>query len=495
MNDPGANVAEDAAETDAEEAQESNEEADVDSNENSEEGCGIRIRYSWRKLKKDNPEELKRYTTAVKKLYHSGKYMELAETHFKARNYAHGSNIFLPWHRAFLLKYEDMLREACPECGCVTVPYWDWIGDNGGMAEEIFCDDEDLCAGSIDGDITDGPFAGFELHGKPVYRNRHIGGLDVATQAQVNQFIAMKNYGTPGWDGAPAFASNIEGLHGYPHCAVGNCGGDGGTMGSHYSPADPIFYSHHAFVDYIWAQWQDCHDHDLIGKDELNSYEVAFRPSWAYKYDTENEDVMIEHNSKIAPWDEYEVCDMHSLTDIGVTYAPSHRQEAAATPFPTSIQCNFNWFPHLKRTTGERRDESVGEETDLIEVAAKRAEAKRAYAAVNARGHAKMLEEENTYEHILARTGSVSIAEGAILERECSTDFNLPRLPEEWFKRNNFHCEIFRSGCPSPCESLGYPNKHQIEEQKDADPDATGYAYGKGEGNNSEYRFKSSLSP
>jgi len=39
-------------------------------------------------------------------------------------------------------------------------------------------------------------------------------------------------------------------LHPNPH---NNIGGD---MSQMYSPNDPIFWSHHAFVDYIWAQWQ-----------------------------------------------------------------------------------------------------------------------------------------------------------------------------------------------------------------------------------------------
>ena len=34
-------------------------------------------------------------------------------------------------------------------------------------------------------------------------------------------------------------------------------------MQTYSSPDDPIFYLLHAFVDFTWAVWQDCHDYDL----------------------------------------------------------------------------------------------------------------------------------------------------------------------------------------------------------------------------------------
>lgn len=44
-------------------------------------------------------------------------------------------------------------------------------------------------------------------------------------------------------------------LHGWPHVSIG------GHMGSHQSPADPMFWIHHAQVDRLWAMQQDCQGH------------------------------------------------------------------------------------------------------------------------------------------------------------------------------------------------------------------------------------------
>jgi len=31
-------------------------------------------------------------------------------------------------------------------------------------------------------------------------------------------------------------------------------------MSTMHSPQDPLFFSHHAFIDKLWSVWQDCHD-------------------------------------------------------------------------------------------------------------------------------------------------------------------------------------------------------------------------------------------
>jgi hypothetical protein len=51
------------------------------------------------------------------------------------------------------------------------------------------------------------------------------------------------------------FQRALEAAHGSVHIAVG--GPDGvGTMAGASSPADPLFWLHHANVDRLWAEWQ-----------------------------------------------------------------------------------------------------------------------------------------------------------------------------------------------------------------------------------------------
>eukprot|EP00940_MAST-03C_sp_MAST-3C-sp2_P001972 g1972.t1 len=54
------------------------------------------------------------------------------------------------------------------------------------------------------------------------------------------------------------YMNNVYGpLHGSQHVQIA------GHMSTMHSPQDPIFWSHHAFIDKSWWMWQDCHDaHD-----------------------------------------------------------------------------------------------------------------------------------------------------------------------------------------------------------------------------------------
>merc|ERR1712054_264125 len=52
-------------------------------------------------------------------------------------------------------------------------------------------------------------------------------------------------------------------------------------MRSFISPGDPLFFSHHAYVDKVFSLWQDCHDYDIFdysGPDDMNVKEEHYAP-------------------------------------------------------------------------------------------------------------------------------------------------------------------------------------------------------------------------
>ena len=109
------------------------------------------------------------------------------------------------------------------------------------------------------GCVTTGPFRGWKDHnGKCLTRGVNwkihdqkpfTGRVRLAEIiSQYPHFGSQRNYG---------FRLVLEGTpHGMTHNYLG------GHLRSFISPADPIFFSHHAYVDKIWATWQDCHGHD-----------------------------------------------------------------------------------------------------------------------------------------------------------------------------------------------------------------------------------------
>jgi hypothetical protein len=131
---------------------------------------------------------------------------------------------FLAWHRQFLLQFEKRLRKFDSS---VTLPYWDWIKDR--QLPAALSKPSLLDAWGVTRDWDPGLL--------PIKR-------DVDALNERTKF--------------PPFQRVLEQIHNNVHLAVG--GRDGfGTMSGTNSPADPIFFLHHANVDRLWAQWQSTH--------------------------------------------------------------------------------------------------------------------------------------------------------------------------------------------------------------------------------------------
>lgn len=127
---------------------------------------------------------------------------------------------FLSWHRQFVLRMERRLQKVHPG---VTIPYWDAVTDR-----------------SIPAALTNpGLLAGWD-----VTRDWTPSLLPHAADVTaLNGFTSFT-----------AFQAAIEGaVHAGVHNAVG------GDMATAASPADPLFWLHHANLDRLWIKWQKKH--------------------------------------------------------------------------------------------------------------------------------------------------------------------------------------------------------------------------------------------
>lgn len=293
---------------------------------------------------------------------------------------AHAGPMFLPWHREYLLLFEDALQSVGGTG--VTLPYWDWT-DHSSVAS-VFADD--FMGG--DGDpkqdyaVTTGPFrkGNWVLtvrHDSIIYEasntrylTRHFGRPEsLPTQAEVQEAFAAPLYDVPPYDntsdpttsfrnaleghgsapglkgcipgdirGGVSFGGELEplglghggGLHNLVHGWVGGSrdpmrsGPLFGTMSMNSaSPNDPSFFLHHANVDRLWAEWQKVHG--------VNTY----RPVSGYELNSLN-DVM-------EPFDEVGIistpADVADIAELGYLYTvPAITSSASrASPSPESI--------------------------------------------------------------------------------------------------------------------------------------------------------------
>ena len=162
----------------------------------------------------------------------------------------HMPQIFLPWHRWYLLEFENFLRQI--DCR-VTIPYWNWsrvaehwtrgsvwspashgLGGNGVLP--------DRC-------VMDGPFRKSEFHlplsvGGGCLKREFNLSCNLPNREDTRNLIQLENF--------TIFEQTVREQF---HTKFHNC--VGGNM-AHHSTASftPEFWLLHGFIDKLWADWQ-----------------------------------------------------------------------------------------------------------------------------------------------------------------------------------------------------------------------------------------------
>ncbi|GMI13517.1 hypothetical protein TrLO_g6777 [Triparma laevis f. longispina] len=310
-----------------------------------------RVRRDWRTLSVDEKDL---YIDAINDLKKSGVYDKFVHIHGLTNNkeYAHGTGGFLPWHRWYLMQFEDALRAQMPRAGndysCLTIPYWDWgeeadlcaqkggcrtldeesdivkaFGGHGSSKQSITASEQSewnsdysSLSGSetagvfgssaqdpngadtdaYTGCLTTGPFANWVVPVMPTHpdkaclsRSRSLSssGTEGFTSASdmIETIMTYDTYGS-----YSGFRARLEGLpHANPHNLLG------GHIRTFVSPADPLFFSHHTYVDKLWAMWQDCHDHEDVSKSSLSVYGDDY---YMHVFDKDSNNFMDEAQAK-----------------------------------------------------------------------------------------------------------------------------------------------------------------------------------------------------
>lgn len=168
--------------------------------------------------------EKSRYICAFNMINSDGTLGQLVDIHHDM-HMQHTNARLLPWHRVFLYLFEEALHNYHPD---VCVPYWDWTRPE----EQHF---PDWLASVL-------PTIHTPTRTINVIRSPGSDGGLASIVAGVPTALSRTNYAD--------FSSPINGVHGGVHIWVG------GTMSdASVSPADPIFWLHHANLDRLWWQW------------------------------------------------------------------------------------------------------------------------------------------------------------------------------------------------------------------------------------------------
>ncbi len=194
-------------------------------------------------------------------------------------------DLFLPWHRAYLLYWERTARAAN---AAAMLPWWDWtstVSHRVGIPAAF--------TSSQAGDaLASGPVPpGLRTSPKRTRRNPGSPSQLPSARSISNMLANLTTFDD--------FSSQVQGVHDGIH---GWCGGDMGVVAA--SAFDPIFWSHHCMIDRLWYLWQVRHGVNNIPPSYLNR--------------------------TLAPWD-VKVRDVLDVRQLGYTYGASRvRIEANA---------------------------------------------------------------------------------------------------------------------------------------------------------------------
>ncbi|KAJ2722425.1 hypothetical protein GGI07_003323 [Coemansia sp. Benny D115] len=206
----------------------------------------IRTRRSAHSL---SASEWQRIRSVISQMHRQGHFERFAKSHETVFNDVHGTSAFFPFHRRFVLEFENLGRRIDPE---FTVPYWDTTLDYRNPATSPV-----LRSGTLGGN-GQGPDSclpnGIQGNWQLGYPDRHC------IRRRFNRGDSMSPWFSPEIISSyiqsdrslDDFRKHIEfGIHGATHLGLG---GDASTK---TAPNDFFFHMHHANIDRLWWLWQN----------------------------------------------------------------------------------------------------------------------------------------------------------------------------------------------------------------------------------------------
>lgn len=185
-------------------------------------------------------------------------------------------DLFLPWHRAFLLYWERVALAANP--GAI-LPWWDWTSATS-HSVGIPAAFTSSAAGDA---LASGPVPAAMRTNPPRTRRSPRSPSQLPSAQTVESILNLTVFDD--------FSNQLQDQHDRVH---GWCSGDMGVVAA--SAFDPIFWSHHCMIDRLWYLWQVRHGVNNIPPSYLNR--------------------------TLAPWS-LKVSDVLDVRQLGYTYGAS----------------------------------------------------------------------------------------------------------------------------------------------------------------------------
>ncbi|KAJ4337656.1 hypothetical protein N0V95_008285 [Ascochyta clinopodiicola] len=180
------------------------------------------------------------------------RYEDLVALHQTLTPNVHGNAKFLLWHRYYLWTFEQMLRS---DCGFNReLPWFDETRYAGRYTQSSVFSSQWFGSVNVGGQcVTNGQFAGLAINVGPGSGNtRHCLARDNDDSETANTNSAIVDACNSRSTYADMASCAEGGAHAWGHNGIGAVMQD-----TFASPADPVFFLHHAFIDRNFRIWQN----------------------------------------------------------------------------------------------------------------------------------------------------------------------------------------------------------------------------------------------
>jgi hypothetical protein len=226
----------------------------------------------------------------------------------------HSSWYFLPWHRAYLYCFEEIIRELSGDQN-FALPYWDWSTQTT-LPAPFWGNNNPLNNPARPGQPGSGRRQGLTPTTaiSQVELDRFVGQTVVSQILGIQDFETFGGTAVDNLDDESGLQGRLEnGPHNFIHRWVG------GDMVTGGSPYDPIFWLHHCNLDRLWAEWVRKHPRgtpsdagwlDTVFKDKYRFYDRLGAPlesltvkqmldpaKLGYRFDSRNRVVLPQLNA------------------------------------------------------------------------------------------------------------------------------------------------------------------------------------------------------
>ncbi|KAJ2615333.1 hypothetical protein H4S08_001297 [Coemansia sp. RSA 1365] len=192
----------------------------------------------------------------LSRMQNDGWISRFGESHDRVFSRVHGNTCFFPFHRRYVLEFENIARSYDPN---FVVPYWDATESFRNPAADRILSSNGLGSNGQGSDscLTNG----IQGNAQMTYPNQHCMRRIFDNGNSINPWYApeiISSYIQTDTSLA-SFRENIEySIHGAVHLGLG------GEMNTGYAAHDFSFMVHHANLDRLWWNWQNTHNSFLM---------------------------------------------------------------------------------------------------------------------------------------------------------------------------------------------------------------------------------------